>query len=85
MGSLVFNHVEEIYERYIRSLSIRERLQLLEITARELSIQSQSQTQGSMKSIMELHGLGSEIWEGIDAQEYVNSLREEWDQDRDET
>jgi len=28
---------------------------------------------------MELHGLGKEIWEGIDAQEYVNKLRAEWD------
>lgn len=31
------------------------------------------------RSIMELHGLGAEIWEGIDAQEYVNELRKEWD------
>ena len=31
------------------------------------------------RSIMELHGLGAEIWEGVDAQEYVNGLREEWD------
>ena len=28
---------------------------------------------------MELHGLGAEIWEGVDAQEYVNELRKEWD------
>lgn len=25
-------------------------------------------------------GVGKEIWEGIDAQDYVNSLRAEWDQ-----
>jgi hypothetical protein len=31
------------------------------------------------RSIMELHGLGKEIWEGMDAQEYVNELRKEWD------
>ena len=31
------------------------------------------------RSIMELHGLGAEIWEGIDAQEYVDELRKEWD------
>ncbi len=35
-------------------------------------------------SIMELHGLGAEIWKDengnlIDAQEYVNELRSEWD------
>ena len=31
------------------------------------------------RSIMELHGLGKEIWKNIDAQEYVNELRKEWD------
>ena len=30
-------------------------------------------------SILELRGMGKEIWEGIDAQEYVNKLRDEWD------
>jgi hypothetical protein len=31
-------------------------------------------------SILELAGLGEEIWTGIDAQEYVNQLRSEWDE-----
>ena len=30
---------------------------------------------GKKRSIMELAGLGKEIWEGIDAQEYVDELR----------
>jgi hypothetical protein len=30
-------------------------------------------------SLMDLHGLGAEIWQGVDAQAYVNRLREEWD------
>ena len=30
-------------------------------------------------SIMELEGLGAEIWEGIDAQEYVRQERASWD------
>jgi hypothetical protein len=29
-------------------------------------------------SIMELCGLGKEIWQGIDAQEYVNRERASW-------
>lgn len=35
-------------------------------------------------SIMELRGLGREIWEGVDAQEYVNDLRGEWGRPMDE-
>jgi len=31
-------------------------------------------------SIMELRGLGAEIWEGIDAQEYVNRERASWNE-----
>jgi hypothetical protein len=31
------------------------------------------------RSLLELEGLGAEIWEGVDAQEYVNELRKEWD------
>jgi hypothetical protein len=30
------------------------------------------------RSIMELEGLGKEIWAGIDAQEYVNRERDSW-------
>lgn len=29
-------------------------------------------------NILELRGCGKKIWKGIDAQEYVNRLREEW-------
>lgn len=29
-------------------------------------------------SILELRGLGKEIWAGIDAQEYVNQERDSW-------
>ncbi len=31
-----------------------------------------------LHSILELEGLGQEIWEGIDAQEYVNQERDAW-------
>jgi hypothetical protein len=32
------------------------------------------------RSITELRGLGKEIWEGIDAQDYINQIRSEWDE-----
>ena len=31
------------------------------------------------RSILELQGLGKEIWQGIDATQYVRDLRDEWD------
>ena len=30
------------------------------------------------RSIMELEGLGKDLWQGIDAQEYVNQERDSW-------
>lgn len=71
--------VEEIYERHVKPLSAAERLRLLEMTSRDLATESAISAGEPKRSIMELHGLGKEIWEGIDAQKYVNTLRSEWD------
>jgi hypothetical protein len=32
------------------------------------------------RRLSELRGLGKEIWQGIDVQEYVNQMRDEWDE-----
>ncbi len=37
---------------------------------------------GPKRQLSELRGLGKEIWAGVDAQAYVNELRDEWDQAR---
>jgi hypothetical protein len=70
---------DEIYERHIKPLPVAERLRLLAVMADDLAHQPTDIAQRPQRSIMELHGLGKEIWQGIDAQEYVNELREEWD------
>ncbi len=31
-----------------------------------------------LHSILELEGLGQEVWNGIDAQEYINQERDSW-------
>jgi hypothetical protein len=36
-------------------------------------------TAAHQRSLLELEGLGREIWEGVDATEYVEALRREWD------
>jgi len=59
----------------IRTLSIEERKAL--ITAIVDSLVEGERTE--KRSLLELEGLGAEIWEGVDAQDYVNQLRKEWD------
>lgn len=61
--------------RQVETLTPEEQLQLLE----ELAIVVRHRM--SMKprqSIMELEGLGKEIWQGLDAQEYVNQEGASW-------
>ena len=70
--------VEKLYERHIEALEPSERIQLIELIARSM-LRSKNTELHEQRSIMELHGLGKEIWNGIDAQEYVNELRREWD------
>ena len=61
--------------RQIENLTPDEQLRLLEELA---AIVRQRITPKTKRSIMELEGLGKEIWQGIDAQEYVNRERDSW-------
>jgi hypothetical protein len=76
-------NAEEIYERYIKALPADLRLRIVEIVVRELAAQTPEKEKEKEKEqprdLMDLHGLGKEIWEGVDAQAYVNHLRSEWD------
>ena len=57
----------------IQNLDTDGQLKLLE----ELAIMVRSNLK-KKRSILELEGLGKEIWESIDAQEYVDRERDSW-------
>jgi hypothetical protein len=57
------------------SLSPEERLRLIEELSAHTSKGASTETQ---HSVLELRGLGKEIWQGMDAQAYVNSERSSW-------
>jgi hypothetical protein len=61
----------------IDRLKPEEQLSLLEIISSRLK-KSLAQTI-KPASILELEGLGSEEWKGINAKDYVHSERESWD------
>lgn len=57
------------------SLSRDEKLRLI----RELAIRAEEDSGTSKeRSVLELSGLGKEIWNGVDAQEYVSRERASW-------
>lgn len=70
--------VLEVLEQ-AKALDLQERKQLVKLLIDTLDAPVSSTTVEEKHSILELAGLGSELWEGIDAQEYVNQLRSEWD------
>ena len=67
---------QTIYESEIRKLPPGEQLRLVELITRDLA--AAAGVDRDRRSITELRGLGTEIWEDIDAQQYVNELRDEW-------
>lgn len=69
----------DVYDEFVKRLPKAERLKLLAILAEETARQS-GEAAANITSILDLHGLGKEIRQGTDAQEYVNELRQEWEQ-----
>jgi hypothetical protein len=74
MSPLAREYLQHILQQ-VENLTPDEQLRLLEELA---SIVRSRITQKPKRSIMELEGLGKEIWQGIDAQEYVNQERDSW-------
>ena len=67
------SEAQTIYESEIRKLPPREQLRLVELITRDLA--SAAGTEPDRRSIVELRGLGAEIWKDVEAQQYVNELR----------
>jgi hypothetical protein len=72
--------LSEIYTRYIKPLSPADRRRLLALVTHDLA-QGENGSTSRGRSLLELEGLGAEIWQGIDAQTYVRTLRDEWERD----
>jgi hypothetical protein len=58
----------------IQNLDTDEQLKLLE----EVAVIVRNKVKAKKHSILELKGLGKEIWDSVDAQEYVDKERDSW-------
>lgn len=61
-----------------KALSVQERKELVKLLIDSLDVPEAVPRE--QRRLSELRGLGKEIWGGIDAQDYVNQLRSEWDE-----
>jgi len=64
----------------MKPLPPETRLQLIAMIAQDLA-STYADEQTPVRCILELEGLGAEIWSGIDVQEYVDELRDEWERE----
>ena len=60
--------------RYARNLSIKDRKELVKQLIDTLDAPP------PQHSVLELDGLGKEIWQQVDVEASINELRDEWDQ-----
>lgn len=68
------NVYNEILQR-VKELDLAQQLRLLEEVAGLIRQQTE---QGGSRSILELQGLGKEVWEGVDVKDYLEQERASW-------
>jgi hypothetical protein len=62
--------------KMVKQLALPDQLQLLENLTK--AVRRQVATEVKTYSIMDLEGLGADVWHDVDVQEYVNQERASW-------
>lgn len=73
------SHIESLYERLIKPLPSDDRLRLLALLANDLAGNTDAR-QRREYSLVDLEGLGADLCQDVDPQEYVDRLRAEWNE-----
>ncbi len=68
------NPIVKDYIDKIKKMKPEEQLDLLEA----LNVAVKNSNSNKRRSILELEGLGSEIWQNVDAKQYVAEERDSW-------
>ena len=68
---------DSIYNKHLKALPVEQQLEIIEVIAEKVS-DSLRKLQPSTKNILDLEGVGADLWNTVDAQTYVNTLRNEW-------
>jgi hypothetical protein len=72
--------IHDVYDRHIRSLSADERLRLAALILEDLAERGEGGERGEPQySVLDFYGAAAHNPIGMDAQEYVNQMRDEWD------
>ena len=72
-------NIKNLSDSLYRKLKARARVQNRSLSQEVTRILSEAVTVQEELSILELEGLGKELWKGIDAAKYVDEERNSWD------
>ena len=72
-------NVKNLPDSLYRKLQARARRERRSVAQQVAHILSDALEAPKELSILELRGLGKEIWDGVDAAEYIRRERETWD------
>ena len=66
------------YQHILMQVKQLEMIDQLRLLAAIANLAQQQAAAKTPRRIRELRGLGKEVWQGIDAQQYVNQERDAW-------
>jgi plasmid stability protein len=72
-------NVKSVPDKLYRKLQARAKRERRSVTQEVLEILDQALNESPRLSIMNLQGLGKDIWRGIDSDQYVEGERRAWD------
>lgn len=72
-------NVKNVPDQLYKQLRARAKSRRRSLSQEVIQILTEATEARKPLSILELEGLGKEIWEGIDPTEYVKKERESWD------
>ena len=69
--------IDQLYEQQIKALPRAARLRLLARIADDLA---EADTEDEQPlSLLDLEGVGAEVWQGVDPKSYIDAERDSWD------
>ena len=69
-----------VYWEHVKALSVKDRLELLALIARDLAYEAPQFDERPRHSILEFYGVGKGSRGEEDAQAYINRLRDGWEE-----
>ena len=72
-------NIKSVPDKLYRKLQARAKRERRSVAQEVIQILDQALTEPPRLSIMDLHGLGKEIWQGVNSDQYIQEERRAWD------